>query len=171
MSDRTYEELMAAVAAGTAEVVTHEVEGIRFKGRKNVHWLSDPDPKGRREVRDAYMTVRVDSNGIPWATPKKNWAEQAGATLRMGAVGVLKLLDSPLAHLLEIHTGRSLAVLRNIVQATALQGTEDQILRLIQVIGRGRLRAVAATIEKARADGVITPLEWAGILSVAQGKG
>lgn len=156
-------QLAAMVADGRATEIQHIVRACRLEGG-NLVLLTDDG-----EVLDSFVQV-TDRNGVLVSERRKGPLEMIAAQARRGAAGILLLLDSPLAGILEAVTGKSLGRLRRVADALSHRSRLDQALALVDEIGSERARAVAEVIDQARADGKLSPEELAEIVAVSRGE-
>lgn len=157
------EEMAAMVADGRAVEINHQVRAWRLPDGNLILQADDGT------LLDRYLVV-ADRGGVLVNEERKTPLQKIAERTRQGAAGILVLLESPLAGLIETVTGRSLGKLRGITRALAQRTRLEQALALAHEVGSERARAVAAAIDKAREDGDITQEEYEMIIDVARGK-
>ena len=157
------DQMAAMVADGRAVEVRHEIRAYRLPDGNLIFEADDGT------LLDGYLVV-ADRCGVLINEERKTPLQKIADRTRQGAAGILMLLESPLAGLIEMITGRSLGKLRGITRALSQSTRLEQALALAHEVGSERARAVAAAIDQARDDGEITQAEFEAILDVARGR-
>lgn len=160
----TKEQLDAMIADGRAVEFSHAVRCARLEDG-NAVFLTDDG-----EILDTFVVV-YDRGGVTVSERLRKPLEKVAAKIRQGGAGILSLLDSPLAILLEGLTGRSLGRLRGVASALAHRGVGAQAIALAQEVGSERARAVADFLELAASDGVVSLEEIERAVELAKGDG